>query len=115
MVSIHAALTCLLDVLFITGKYYGYEEEDKWNTLHLISMGIMIFAGLMGLCVGCLSGYHGKLAIEGVTTNEEIRGKFSNGSINPYDNGCMKNCSAFWFGGTSRIYGQDEYDVEELS
>ena len=60
-------------------------------------------------------GYHGYLACEGVTTNEEIRGKFNNGNENPYDKGCKANCSAFWFGGTSRVYCEAYYDTEALS
>ena len=103
--TVHATLTCLLDVLYILKDLYGEEEGDNWNTMHLMSIAILIFAGLMGCCVAGLMGYHAKLACEGITTNEELRGKFGRfGSKNPYDNGCKKNCSDFWYGGTSRIY-----------
>ena len=57
--------------------------------------------------------YHGKLASDGITTNEEIRGKFRDS--NPYDYGCVSNCNAFWYGGTSRIYNDEPYDAEALS
>ena len=52
-----------------------------------MSLALLIFCSLITCCVGCLAGYHGKLAFDGVTTNEEIRGKFSNGNQNPYDEG----------------------------
>ena len=74
-----------------------------------------IYSSLITCCVGCLSGYHGKLACAGVTTNEEIRGKFENGGINPYDEGCAGNCRAFFYGGTSRVYIEGPYDVKALN
>jgi hypothetical protein len=54
-----------------------------WSTPHIVSLALVIFTGLITCCVGCLSGYHFKLACSGVTTNEEIRGKLF--SENPYD------------------------------
>lgn len=57
-------------------------------------------------------GYHGKLASQGVTTNEEIRGKFGYGSVNPHDDGCGGNCKAFWYGGISRVYNTGPYDIK---
>lgn len=75
---------------------------------------MIIYTSLITCCVGCLMSYHGKLAFQGVTTNEEIRGKYSVASANPHDKGCRGNCKAFWFGGTSRVYGAEPYDVEAV-
>lgn len=80
-----------------------------------MSVALIAYTLLIACCVGCLAGYHGKLACEGATTNEELRGKFD-ARGNPYDLGCGGNCSAFWKGGTSRIYpDQGQYDAEALS
>ena len=116
MVTVHACLTSIINVVYIVKKLYGSEDGDNWNTMHLMSMALLIYSGLMACCVGCLMGYHGKLACDGITTNEELRGKFGRlGRKNPYDNGCSKNCKAFWYGGTSRIYIKQEYDIKALS
>ena len=114
MTTVHAILTALINLVYIVMDKYGEEAEDEWNTDHLISLALLIFCTLITCCVGGLMGYHGYLACEGVTTNEEIRGKFS-GSENPYNYGCKANCSAFWFGGTSRVYTEAFYDTEVLS
>lgn len=74
------------------------------------------FTALISCCVGCLAGYHGKLACGGETTNEEMRGKYSSAAGNPYDDGCFSNCRAFWYGGSSRVYAESgAYDAEHLS
>jgi hypothetical protein len=75
-------------------------------------MVLLIYCGLIALCVGGLSGYHSKLAIEGQTTNEELRGRYAGG--NPYNLGCRGNCHAFCSPGQSRLLTED-YDVEALS
>ena len=98
----------------MTGELYGEEDDDKWNTEHGMSIGLIIYTSLITCCVGCLAGYHGKLAVAAVTTNEEIRGKFAN-TGNPYDEGCVRNCRSFWYGGTSRVYLQEPYDTRALS
>ena len=72
-----------------------------------------IYTVLITCCVGGLAGYHGKLAAVGMTTNEELRGKYGN-SLNPHDKGCSGNCKAFWYGGTSRIYSAEPYDIEAV-
>ncbi len=104
-------LTAILDVFFITKELYGDEDDDQWNDKHLTAIALLIYTALISCCVGCLAGYHGKLACEGITTNEEIRGKFGAGRGNPYDLGCAGNCAAFWYGGTSRVYTDEIYDV----
>merc|ERR1712054_157817 len=83
------------------------------NTAHSFAVGLACYTGIIVCCVGCLSGYHGKLACDGVTTNEEIRGKVAESDV--YDEGCMKNCRAFWYGGTSRVYIEGTYDTEALT
>ena len=113
MTTVHAVYTVLLNVFFLVEKMYGAEEPDMWNTSHIVSLSLVIFTGLITCCVGCLSGYHCKLACSGVTTNEEIRGNLFN--ENPYDEGCSANCNAFWYGGTSRVYVDGTYDVKALS
>ena len=75
-------------------------------------MFLLVFTALISLCVGGLSCYHGKLACSGMTTNEELRGKY--GAGNPYDQGCNRNCEAFCKSGKSRIF-EDNYDTESLS
>lgn len=63
---------------------------------------MLVFTGLITLCVGGLAAYHGRLGCLGMTTNEEIRGKYEeNGNI--YDMGPKVNCQALCFGGTSRV------------
>ena len=121
MTTVHSIYTILLDVFFLKEKYYEnngeVNNEDgsfEWNTPHIISIVMCGYTSLITCCVGCLSSYHGKLACENVTTNEEIRGKFENGNVNPYDQGCSGNCRSFWFGGVSRVYA-DNYNIEALS
>lgn len=113
MTALHATYTAILNLVFLTKEMYGEEDTDKWNTPHTISIALVIFTCLITCCVGCLSGYHGKLVVTGITTNEEIRGKVS--EQNPYDLGCFGNCWAFWYGGTSRVYIEGTYDAESLS
>ena len=76
MVTVHALLTSIINVVYIAKELYGTEDSDSWNSMHLMSMSLLVFSGLMGLCVGGLMFYHTKLICDGVTTNEEIRGKF---------------------------------------
>ena len=78
----------LLDYLYLDKQLYGLEEEDKWNVNHIIAIALISYTGLIACCVGCMSGYHGKLACYGATTNEEMRGKYDGGLGNPYDYGC---------------------------
>jgi len=83
MTTVHAIYTALLNVFFLVEEMYVDEEPGVWSTPHIVSLALVIFTGLITCCVGCLSGYHFKLACSGVTTNEEIRGKLF--SENPYD------------------------------
>ena len=115
LTTVHSVYTLFLNVMFQKKELYGEEDDDKWNQYHAMSLALLIFCSLITCCVGCLAGYHGKLAFDGVTTNEEIRGKFSNGNQNPYDEGCGGNCRNFWYGGTSRIYSDQPYDIEAIS
>ena len=98
----HAIFTAILDLFFLKDELYGEEDEGSWNLQHIMAVALIVYTALIACCVGCLASYHGKLACEGATTNEELRGKLERG--NPYDRGCGYNCYAFWFGGTSRIY-----------
>ena len=113
LTAVHALYTAILNLVFLLNKMYGAEESDQWNTQHTISIALIVYTGLISCCVGCLTSYHGKLVCTGITTNEEIRDKFSDD--NPYDLGCPGNCRAFWYGGTSRVYIEGEYDAESLS
>jgi energy-converting hydrogenase Eha subunit G len=113
MTTLHSIYTVLLNLFFLLEEYYGSEEEDMWNTPHSISIALVVFTALISCCVGGLSAYHGKLACSGITTNEEIRGKYND--MNPFDEGCSGNCKAFWFGGTSRVYIDGTYDVKAMS
>ena len=114
LTSVHSVYTLLLAVMFMVEKLYGDEEDDEWNTNHYMALAMTIYTGLITCCVGCLWAYHGKLAFQGITTNEELRGKFSGSIRNPYDRGCSGNCKSFWFGGTSRVYSADPYDIEAV-
>lgn len=49
----------------------------------------------------------------GATTNEELRGKYTERG-NPFDEGCRGNCKAFCFGGTSRVLTEG-FNVEIMS
>ena len=71
-------------------------------------MFLAIFCVLVLCCTGCLFCYHTRLAFKGITTNEAMRGKHK--EHNPYSKGCLGNCRALWFGGTSRIYSVEPYD-----
>ena len=53
--------------------------------------------------LGALSVYHVWLACIGMTTNEDLRDKFSRDGVNPFDKGVKINCYEFWYGGTSRL------------
>lgn len=108
--TLHAIYTGVLDLVFLI-ENSGPQNQDKQATL-TIAMGLLAFSALISLCVGGLGGYHGKLAINGQTTNEEMRGKYGNG--NPYDHGWRSNCRAFCDSGTSRIFDAN-YDTERLS
>ena len=113
MTSVHSIYTLILSILYQTESLYGSEEDDEWNRDHMIAIALTIYTALITCCVGCLCSYHGKLAFQGMTTNEELRGKYGgHGSRNPHDKGCSGNCRAFWFGGTSRIYSAEPYDIE---
>lgn len=112
----HAIFTGVLDLFFLLNQLYLPEDEEQWNLPHIVAVANIAFTALISCCVGCLAGYHSKLACGGETTNEEIRGKYTAGGVNPYDDGCVSNCRAFWYGGTSRVYAETgEYDAEYLS
>ena len=72
---------------------------------------LAVYTGVITLCVGGLCCYHSELAVTGKTTNEAIRGKYNKGG-NPYDEGCRKNMGAFLFGGTSRVFVNEPYNLE---
>jgi hypothetical protein len=83
----------VLDIIFLVFELYksgNPKDESKRTT---IAMFLLVFTALISLCVGGLACYHGKLACSGMTTNEELRGKY--GAGNPYDQGCNRNCEAF--------------------
>ena len=71
---------------------------------------MIVYTSTIVCCVGGLSCYHTGLAVRGATTNEELRGKFGKDG-NPYNEGCQKNCRAFCYGGTSRVFA-DQYNEE---
>ena len=76
----------LLDYLYLDRELYGLEEEDKWNVNHTIAIVLITYTGLIFCVAGCImSGYHGRLACYGSTTNEQIQGKYEGGLENPYD------------------------------
>lgn len=110
--SVHATLTLILDCFYLKLRLFVDENPQTEKTKSTVAMFLLIYTALITLCVGGLSCYHGKLAAGGQTTNEEMRGKYSNG--NPYDEGCRQNCRIFCHSGTSRIYSE-HYSTEELS
>jgi len=115
LTTVHAIYTGVLDLFFLLNELYGEEEDGTWNLPHVVAVALIAYTALISCCVGCLAGYHGKLACEGATTNEELRGKFD-ARGNPYDEGCSGNCNAFWYGGTSRVYAdRGAYDAKSLS
>jgi hypothetical protein len=70
----------------------------------------------MIVCLVPLGSYHGSLACNNKTTNEDIRNKYAKYGNNVFDQGgCKKNCTAFCFGGESRILTQQEYKDELIS
>ena len=79
----------------------------------VVALILVCYTGMITLCVGGLCCYHSSLAVSGSTTNEEIRGKYARGG-NPYDEGCRKNLSSFFNGGTSRLV-VDSYDLEQFN
>ena len=72
----------------------------------------MIFTSIITLAVGGLGCYHGKLACSNTTTNEELRGKLSEGNI--FDRGCIGNCNDFWAKSTSRVFIDEAYEEEAM-
>ena len=118
--SIHAAYTAAVDVVYLKGQLYAEDESEQyesadeaWNAAHVMAVILLVYTCIILCCVGGLAGYHSKLAIQGRTTNEELRGKYINS--NPYDMGCRRNCWAFCYGGVSRVYVKGRYDTETLS
>ena len=103
---IHALFTLALDICYII--MFADFSSDNLDGKKVISMVLTVFTSTIVCCVGGLSCYHAKLACMNVTTNEDLRGKLSTG--NPYNQGCKKNCRAFWYGGTSRL--SPGYNVE---
>lgn len=108
--SIHAIITAILAGFYLKMDKYGDDNEDgSWSAKHVIGAVLLGFTGLIVCCVGGLSCYHSRLACTGATTNEELRGKYE--ALNPYDEGCVRNCKSFCYGGSSRVYSPD-YNVE---
>ena len=82
----HAVFTCILDIIYI--KPDVDITSIGFDIRTVICLVMLIYTSMIFCCVGGLTCYHSRLACLGLTTNEEMRGKFTAMSSNPYDNGC---------------------------
>ncbi len=80
--------------------YVNFDLDLK-GTYSVFSMTAI--STISSILLGTLSGFHVWLACDGMTTNEDLRGKFSRDGVNPYNKGIRMNCYAFWYGGSSRL------------
>lgn len=91
-------LTGLLNMfILIFGLYPTPDENSDFGAQQIIVICMMVYGATITCCVGGLTSYHGKLACNNETTNEEIRGKYGGALGNPYDKGCSTNCHEFCF------------------
>ena len=101
---VHALFTLTLDILALIW-FDDFRDPDSNSAFRVVAIIMIVYTSTIVCCVGGLSCYHTGLAVRGATTNEELRGKFGKGG-NPYNEGCSRNCRAFCYGGTSRIFAE---------
>ncbi|GAU89069.1 hypothetical protein RvY_01664 [Ramazzottius varieornatus] len=65
--------------------------ESLLTTNGAVTLALVVVVGLLALPVGGLTFFHMSLVARGMTTNEQVTGKFRNAD-NPFDEGCCYNC-----------------------
>jgi hypothetical protein len=89
--AIHALITCTVDIFYVFGDVMAAHAEDKpgnytkWTFVQMIGAGVMGFTACIVLCLAPLAFYHGSLACQNKTTNEDIRNKYARYGKNIFD------------------------------
>ena len=74
-------MTAMLDGFFLATDMYGTKDDNTYPTEWLVCVILLVFTTTIALCMCGLSIYHCKLAFNGETTNEEVRGKYIGGNV----------------------------------
>jgi len=74
--TIHSTLTASIDLVFILEQLYTATKNGDYSTNHIIGIVMMVYCCIIICCLSGLSCYHGKLACCGMTTNEDLRGRY---------------------------------------
>lgn len=74
--TIHSSLTASIDLVFILEKFYTIKPNGDNGPNYILGIAMMVYCCLIICCVSGLTCYHGKLACCGMTTNEDLRGRY---------------------------------------
>ncbi|XP_078493481.1 uncharacterized protein LOC100176409 [Ciona intestinalis] len=109
--SLHMINTFAISLWFVIRNMYG-AQAPTYDPPIALSIFIMVIVALLFIPVFGLTVFHITLVVRGRTTNEQVTGKFQNG-LNPFDEGCINNCSSAFCVSESPKYL--DYQVTDLS
>ncbi|CAF1329993.1 unnamed protein product [Adineta ricciae] len=87
-----SVLIHMLVVLSLSVYYLYKNHENLSDVSSIISIILIVFIVVLIIPIGGLTTFHLMLICRGRTTNEQVTGKFKS-NINPFDYGCLFNCS----------------------